>query len=100
MMSSLSTPMPPAMAVGGGGTVVAMPMPLASTTIPPSTLGLATTLLSSTPLPQVLTPTLGLFVTAPLMLVRGTTSSASTPQPFKPNADTTLPMAQKTAQST
>ena len=97
---STSTPMPTAMAAGGGGTAVAMPIPLASTTTPPSTLALATTPLSSTPSHQGPTPMPGLFAIAPLMSALAMTSSASTPQPSKLNAATTLPTDQKTAPST
>ena len=85
--------------VAGGGAEAAMPIPLALTTTPPSTLVLATTPFSSIPLLQVLQPMLGPFAIAPLMLALAMTSSASMPQPSKLNVATTLPTALKTAPS-
>ena len=73
---SPSTPMPAATAAGGGGTVVAMLIPSASTTTPPSTQAQGTT--PSTFIPSLLapTPTLGPFAIAPLIWAQAMTTSA------------------------
>ena len=71
------TPMPAAMAAGGGGVEVAMLIPLASTTTPPTALAPAMTPLSLTLLLQVPTQMPGLFAIAPLMSALAMTTSAS-----------------------
>ena len=98
--SSTSMPMPQVTVAVGGGAVAAMPIQLASTTIPPSAQELATTLLSSIPLLQVLPPMPGAYAIAPLMWGLATTTSASTPQPDKHNAAMTRLGVQSTAQLT